>query len=401
MQQLGANGPPAVIVGLEGNGLGVARSLRHGGVRTIALADPAWNPAFLTGACEVRRLPAWNKDSLISALRVLGPELGAAVPLFLTKDEAVMWISEARDEVLGTFKLPLPEHESVRRLIDKHAFHRWATEAGWPVPRSWLVNNGSDLNDIVAQITFPALVKPQLKNDAYRRSWLRKAYRAQSESELREVYTKMAQHEPAAIIQEWIEGGDDRIAFVLGYWNAESKPLALFYGRKVRQWPRGFGNTAHAEPAPAEWSEAMEPITAQIAREAKFKGLNSVEFKIEAGTGRPVVTEPTVCRTDYQSEVAVLNGVNLPLIAYADAAGLPIPGTHDPSRAKNAVTSPVKWIDGRADLKSSCHAYCAGELTPGDWIRSMRGPKSFLYFRWSDPLPWLGGLIPPRLMNKR
>ena len=52
--------PPAVIVGMESNGLGVARSLSPRKMPLIALATPRWNPACKTNTCEVVYSSAWS-----------------------------------------------------------------------------------------------------------------------------------------------------------------------------------------------------------------------------------------------------------------------------------------------------------------------------------------------------
>jgi hypothetical protein len=87
------------------------------------------------------------------------------------------------------------------------------------------------------------------------------------------------------------------------------------------------------------------------------------------------MVEPTVARTDFQEEVATINGVNIPLAAYCYECGLvgPEPRKITPARI---------WRDPVTDR----------------WSRSEQGPapdgvESGLpicdaYFRYYDPLPW-------------
>jgi len=54
-----------------------------------------------------------------------------------------------------------------------------------------------------------------------------------------------------------------------------------------------------------------------------FVGMCSMEYKQDQRTGKFFMIEPTVGRTDWQEEVASLNGVNIPLAAYRYELGLP------------------------------------------------------------------------------
>lgn len=384
----------AVVVGMEANGLGVARSLHRVGIAVTGIGAQQWNCSYLTRCASVRRIRIWEKQALIDELVKIGGTLDKKLPLILTKDEAVLWVSEHREAVRQFFSIPLPDHQTVLQLMDKQRFHAWAAGRGLPVPKSFLISSVEQAADAARAIVFPAILKPQIKNEAYRASWLPKAFRLESPADLESVYIKVARYEQQTIVQEWIEGGDENVVYALGCWSAESRPLGLFFGRKIRQWPLGHGNTAHTEPAPAEWRELMRPLVTRIAQESNFQGLNSVEFKIDARTGKPYITEPTVCRTDYQSEVAVLNGVNLPQIACRDVWGDPPKETIEPAGP------PVKWIDARADMRAGRRLINNGNLTAGDLISSYRGKRFFVYFRINDPLPWLGRLVPTRVASR-
>jgi D-aspartate ligase len=94
--------------------------------------------------------------------------------------------------------------------------------------------------------------------------------------------------------------------------------------------------------------------------------LGSLEFKWDARARRFVIIEPTVGRTDWQEEIATLNGLNLALIAYCYELGLPAP--------------PQRHVDATAWRESFLHlGRCLGLST-----RTCDG-----YWRAEDPLPAL------------
>jgi hypothetical protein len=98
-----------------------------------------------------------------------------------------------------------------------------------------------------------------------------------------------------------------------------------------------------------------------------------MEYKRDRRSGRFLMVEPTIGRTDHQSEVATLNGVNLPLVAYHDLAG----GSPRPSVIPE---TPRIWRDPVADANTAA--------AQGD--RSMpKGKVVDACWRVSDPSPWL------------
>jgi predicted ATP-grasp superfamily ATP-dependent carboligase len=237
-------------------------------------------------------------------------------------------------------------------------------------------------------MTYPCILKPAVKNTEFRSKSPRKAFKLYNAKQLLEAYDLVSAWVPEVVVQEWIGGGDDRVAFALGYWDAQSRNLALFPGRKLRQWPPECGDTALSEPAAPGWREKLIELTTNIFSVVGYRGLGSIEYKVSPDDGRFVITELTVGRTNYQNEVAVLNGVNLPAIAYHDGIG-------GSSELERLLTQPhrayrgIKLIDAAADRKSARFYIAQGQLTRWEWLKSRRGPKQDMLYRHSDPLPFL------------
>ena len=376
---------PAVIVGFETNGLGVARALRREGIPSISLAGPGWTPSCASWSTKITMSSGWNEDALVNDLIAIGGRLHARAPLLITKDEPVLWVSANRAALGEYFEIAMPEHDTVMLLMDKLRFHSLATERGWPLPRSWLVNARSKLASLLHDITYPCILKPAVKNSEFRRKSPRKAFKAYDARQLTEAYDLVSSWEPEVVVQEWIDGGDERVAFGLGYWSAASQPLAIFPGRKIRQWPPECGNTALSERAPAEWRDELASLTTKIYDDVGYRGLGSIEYKVSP-EGRLVIMEPTVGRTNYQNEVAVLNGVNLPAIAYFDGVGMrsDLERMIDRARQDSRAT---KLIDTPADYRSARFYVAESKLTWRGWWRSRRGRKRDMLFRLRDPAP--------------
>ncbi len=378
---------PAVIVGFEANGLGVARALRREGIESVSLVGPSWSPSCASWTSKTVMASAWTEEAVVSDLLAIGQRFTAKAPLLVTKDEPVLWISANRVVLGEFFEIVMPEPDTVLLLMDKTRFQALATARGWPLPRTWLAKDLAELKELVADITYPCILKPAIKNSEFRRESPRKAFKIFHVQQLFDTYDLVSKWESEVIVQEWIGGGDDRVVFSLGYWDSNSQNLALFPGRKLRQWPPECGNTALSEPAPMAWRRDLGRITAEIYNAVGYRGLGSIEYKMSPD-GRVVVMEPTVGRTNYQNEVAVLNGVNLPAIAYFDAMGMTSELSRLVDRAKQEHRS-TKLIDIAADYRSARFYMAESKLDWRGWLRSRRGRKYDMLYRSYDPAPAL------------
>jgi hypothetical protein len=101
-----------------------------------------------------------------------------------------------------------------------------------------------------------------------------------------------------------------------------------------------------------------------------------MEYKRDSRDGVFYMVEPTVGRTDYQEEIAALNGANIPLAAYRAEAGAPPP-------VFSRVTPPRAWRDpdGYAKARLAGSPDPMREIT--DQIRICDA-----YFQVTDPWPY-------------
>src|SRR3546814_4434504 len=106
-----------------------------------------------------------------------------------------------------------------------------------------------------------------------------------------------------------------------------------------------FRSTASCVAAPEVHAE-LSAMTTRFFQAAGVIGLASMEYKRDTRSGEFRMVEPTIGRTDYQEEVATLNGVNLPYAAWCSELGLPFP-------APTATRRPVVWRVRSEDMQRS------------------------------------------------
>lgn len=126
--------------------------------------------------------------------------------------------------------------------------------------------------------------------------------------------------------------------------------------------------------------------TLRLFQTVGFHGLAYLEIKRDQRTGEYFIVEPNIGRPTGRSAIAEAGGVELLYTMYCDALGRPLPSN------RVQQYGGVKWINLRQDLRSAFYYWRKGELTFNQWRKSVRGPKTFAIFSWTDPYPFLGDL---------
>jgi len=351
------------VVGGSLNALGVVRSLSRGHMPIYLLETTRQCAAGWSRHCEFVAIPAIDGRGLIDSLVRLAGSLPCRPVLILTSDQSVNSVSVWRDEIEPLYRINLPSHETVRVLADKTLFQEFAERHGFAVPRSVCISEVAGL-ELLDRLRPPLIIKPADKT-LVMRGLVDRAVRARTTAEARQAVVRLLAGAPRIIVQEWIDGADTELYFSLFSCDCDGNLIGLFPGRKLRCCPPDVGTTMLCVAAPEAAAELLEPTLRFIAQ-VGYRGLGSLEFKREPRSGRMVIIEPTVGRTDWQEEIATLCGMNLPLRTYLHAVR-----GHAP---RNGPTyPPVAW--------------CASAGFRDTGTAQLRIVDGF--FRWGDPLPAL------------
>jgi predicted ATP-grasp superfamily ATP-dependent carboligase len=294
--------------------------------------------------------------------------------LFLTQEESVKAVSHQRERLIPFYRFSLPPTDVVDCLLHKQGFQQLAERLGAPVPVSVHVRTLADLTALEF-LRYPAAVKPGERHQEYGRQF-KKAYRVENAAEASTLLRRILEVMPDVMVQEWIEGQDSDIYFCLQYLDKHRHVIASFTGRKIRSWPPQVGGTASCTAAP-EVHDELTRVTADFFQQAGVVGMASMEYKRDARTHEFRMVEPTIGRTDYQEEVATLNGVNLPYAAYCAELGVAFP-------APAIVRRPVAWRVRAEDVQS---AALQGQRPSQGFTSGERVADAL--WRWNDPLPFL------------
>jgi predicted ATP-grasp superfamily ATP-dependent carboligase len=361
---------PAVVVGADVNGLGVVRSLARKRVPTWLVDCRPADPTMRTRYAAKVVVAALGGAAVVDALIRLRARFEADPVLFLTREETVEAVSGALDRVAACYRISMPQAALMRQLTDKVGFQRLAQEHGFPIPRAVRLARPADLAAVDAP-GYPCVLKPAVKTALYAARF-KKAYKVENRNQLEQL---LGQIDGAAemIAQEWIEGGDDRIYFCLQYRAGAAGPAVSFTGRKLRSWPPATGGTASCVPAPDAAAELVR-LTDAFFTTVGYVGVGSMEYKRDQRSGRYLMIEPTVGRTDFQQEIATLNGVNIPYAAYCGELGRDPGEAVGPAPAAAWAVDPIdRWSSERQGLARS-------------FPRGLRRYDAL--WRRGDPMPW-------------
>lgn len=359
----------AVIVGGGLNALGIVRSLAAQRVPMILVSSGS-GPAWHSRHARHHVVREMEGEALIAALKSIAASLPARPVLFLTEEKSVSSVSERRQELFSDYLITLPEEQTLANLMHKEGFQKLAIDCGSPVPAAVRLQTERDLEQL-CDLRFPCVLKPAFKHYGYGDRF-KKAYVVASAAEASARYREIAPVLADLVVQEWIEGADSDIYFCLQYVTANQRLAASFVGRKLRSWPPRIGGTASCIAAP-ECHDELSDMTSLFFRQVGFVGMGSMEYKRDCRDGRFYMVEPTVGRTDFQEEVATVNGVNIPFAAYCAETGASLP-------PGQYLQPPKIWRDPIVDRWSAEEQGRADALPAADVVDA--------YWRANDPMPW-------------
>jgi len=374
-----------VVVGINPTALGIVRSLHPHCSTIIAIESNREEPGTHTRLARVHLVDDLSDhETLMAELVDLARTFHERPVLFLSSDEHVLWAVRNREGLAAHYRLLLPSREVCETLMFKDRFSELAARERLPMPRSaFLPTSGLSAHIAVSGLRYPVILKPANKAGAWEQQGLEKAYIVGSAEEATTIAAKAGLAVEAVMAQEYLEGEDGQVYFCL-YLGAPGLEPLLFCGRKLLQWPPLRGSTAACEPAEAP---GLEVFTRRLFQGLGVEGFASLEVKYD-NTGAFKIIEPTIGRVDLQSQVATINGMNMPLAGYLAALG-----RHEEARAYGQkIRSDVVWV-----YEASMWSLWRTHALQGTSLLGLaRRPKGYALASWSDPRvlgAFAGGVI--------
>ena len=373
--------PHAVVAGLDDYpGLQTARLLAQRGIPVIGVARHKDLFFCRTNACEKIVYLETEREEFIEGLVKLGKQLAQKAVLFACTDMCVLRISRHREALAPYYHIALPKAEVVEKLMNKLSFLEYALQEQLPIPTTFLLRNRAEAEAAARELNFPCILKPPMKTAKWEAQTTIKAYKLVSAQEFLEKYEECCDWAEILIAQEWIPGPDSNLYSCNCYFDEKAEPLVTFTARKLRQWPPETGSTSLGEECR---NSVVLNAALDLFKKEEWHGLGYLEMKRDARTGKHYIIEPNIGRPTGRSALAEASGVELLLTMYCDQVGLLLPEN------RKQQYRGVKWMCVLEDLRSARIYWQRGELNFGEWLRSVRGKKTYADFSWTDPMPFL------------
>ncbi|MFI9826948.1 ATP-grasp domain-containing protein [Streptomyces sp. NPDC051913] len=270
---------------LHHGGVGAIRSLGRLGVPMYAITEDRYTPA--AASRYLRKAFVWpttgteEPGRLVEGLLRIGRRIGRPTVLVPTDEEAAVLIAEHRLELGARFLVPPVERGLPRRLASKQGLHELCVEHGIPSPTAAFPRSYDDIVAFADKARFPVVAK---NREAFVRR-TRPAVNGTTRIATRDRLLALARdwgEQPAVILQEYLPREDAEDWIVHAYFDADSTPLAMFTGVKVRSWPPHAGMTANAYVVD---NPELADLAARFIKQIGFTGIIDLDLRFDRRDG--------------------------------------------------------------------------------------------------------------------
>ena len=382
---------PAVITPLDDHmGLDIARSLGRHGIPVFSIDSDPNVPGRYSKYCHFIQGPSPEKKSekeFVQFLIEFSRKLGCKPVLYPLSDLHVLVCSKYRTILQQYYEYLMPPHETMENLTTKSGLNLLVQKFDIPAPRTVFISDPEEITKISDQLSYPVILKPT-ESTYWHTPQIAKVLRGgllsgrakvilcQTSQELIDAYRRISILDNRLVVQEVIPGEDRRLVYVSFYLDRNSKPLGIFAGRKYRIIPVGFGSASYVR---SFYDPKLIEIGKKLVYATQYQGLVGIEFKEDPRDGSYKLIEVNT-RFGMWDGLGVKCGVDLPYISYCDTLGLPV-------NPQLTYRENITWIDWQRDIRAVSQYWQMGQLSFGEWFRSLLGEKMWAIYSADDWRP--------------
>ena len=375
----------AIVLGTDVNGIAVIRSLGRLGVRCGAISarspgDHAVHSRYL-GCHETVRLDA-SDEALDSALRIVTKRLGSGPTVLVpTTDRYSEFLSRNQEALSNVFISCCPSTKLCNAFLDKWETALLCSDNGILIPPTFCPETTDELAEVAERVAFPVIVKPRY---TFGTAFPGKNAVVNEARSLVSFFNgkDLLGH---CVIQQIIPSGDGDILVTASYSADNGLIQAMYSGRKIRQYLPDYGATCFGI---SERHRDLENQSRRFLESIGYKGFAALEFARSREDGRAYFLELNT-RTYYHNQLFADAGVDLTQVGYLCASG------HDFRALLGTLEQRegLIWIDFRRDFQSMRIKRRQRRIGFLYWLRSIIAARSFAYWSWRDPAPFVFACI--------
>jgi predicted ATP-grasp superfamily ATP-dependent carboligase len=244
-------------------------------------------------------------DFLLKALSRISYQM-----LLPMEDETLHLISRYHAEFSRLTYLPIVSFEKLSFAQRKDNILQMAEKHGIPIPKTWYIDDISQINKLKNSLPYPIVIKPKKSSGAVGICY------SKQPGDLMEQYLSVHQRFPYPLIQERIphEGPGYGASFLV---DERGRVKASFVHKRLREYPVTGGASTLRESVRRDDIRDMAQV---LLNALNWFGVGMVEFKVDPRDNIPKLMEVNP-RFWGSLSLAVEAGVNFPYLLYRMSRG--------------------------------------------------------------------------------
>lgn len=331
--------------------------------------------------------PARSPEIVLRDLIEFGKVLQKKAVLYYSNDQHLRLISANRNQLQEYYEFLMPPTRLINSFLNKVEFSNIARRYALPIPYTYDIH--SILGNRIGsnELSFPLFVKPETRLNWFDCQIIKelgakpyKGFRVDNYDQLMRTINSFQENGIRFIVQQFIEGDEDRIFSFHGFLGEKSTPLGYFVGKKIRTYPTSAGRSTYLELV--DQPELAE-VSIDLLKRMEFVGPVKLDFKKDLRSGRFYLLEVNA-RFTLWSYLGAYSGVNLPEIAFHYFSG-----NSSLFNVQRGYSTDYRWLHFRGDYLAFKELRANGKITFREWIVSLLKKKVYEKFAWHDPWPFL------------
>ena len=322
----------------------------------------------------------WNEaDELVETLICFARTQAEPPVLFYESDGELLLISRHRERLSKAFRFVIPDQTLVEDLVDKERFQKLAERLTLPVPPARRLLTEEPLNADNLGLRFPLIVKPLTRRPELWRAVVDegKALRVNTPVELRSLWPKLAASGVEVLAQQLIVGPETQIESYHVYVDQQGEIVGEFTGRKIRTYPREYGDSTALMTTDAS---DVTALGRELVHRIGLRGVAKFDFK-RAADGALFLLEVNP-RFNLWHHLGAIAGVNLPALVYRDLTG-------ETRRPIETARPSLNWCRMWQDAQAAR----AAQAPMAKWLSWAFRCEAKRLLSWNDPMPFVGAVL--------
>ena len=373
------------------NSLAIIRSLGKRGIPVVAASSKffamgKWSKYVVKRIREpVRDDPQKYVEWLINTAK------NEDIEVFLPTADILVWIaSNWRDEISDYIKVPLAPKVVIDIALRKDLTYKACEKYGINCPKTYYPTSYEEVMQLADEIEYPVVVKPRTTVGIEIEG---KGFISNSKDELLKKFRTLKIKSflndddlKYPLIQDFIPSTLEDLFSVIVFFNKESEPIALWSGRKLRQFPAKLGVGTFAE---SRYDNNAINYAVNLMQKIKWQGPAEIEVMKDHRDNEFKIIEINA-RTHLWAWLVIQSGIDIPYLWYKFSFD---DLNNEGLKVSKRNLAYIYWLTDFFGLPSQLACAVNKKKFIKEYVKSIRREKVCAVWNQEDPLPFFADLI--------